>query len=60
MDISGNMGVRFRLMTAADIPQAMQLKDAAGWNQTRADWLRFLSAKAGSWALQQASSTKAS
>jgi hypothetical protein len=44
MDISGNMGVRFRLMTAADIPQAMQLKDAAGWNQTCADWLRFLSA----------------
>jgi ribosomal protein S18 acetylase RimI-like enzyme len=31
-------------MTAADIPQAMQLKDAAGWNQTCADWLRFLSA----------------
>jgi GNAT superfamily N-acetyltransferase len=38
------MSVRFRLMTIDDIPEAMQLKDAAGWNQTRADWVRFLSA----------------
>jgi GNAT superfamily N-acetyltransferase len=38
------MRVRFRLMTIEDIPEAMQLKDAAGWNQTSADWVRFLSA----------------
>jgi Acetyltransferase (GNAT) family len=31
-------------MTIEDIPEAMQLKDAAGWNQTTADWARFLSA----------------
>jgi GNAT superfamily N-acetyltransferase len=38
------MSVRFRLMTVEDIPEAMQLKDAVGWNQTSADWARFLSA----------------
>ena len=38
------MSVRFRLMTVEDVPEAMQLKDAAGWNQTSADWARFLSA----------------
>jgi predicted N-acetyltransferase YhbS len=38
------MRVRFRLMTIEDTPAAMQLKDAAGWNQTAADWARFLSA----------------
>jgi ribosomal protein S18 acetylase RimI-like enzyme len=43
MNISESIGVRFRLMTTEDIPQAMQLKDAARWNQTSADWLRFLS-----------------
>jgi GNAT superfamily N-acetyltransferase len=31
-----------RLMTAADIPRAMLLKQAAGWNQTEHDWLRVL------------------
>jgi GNAT superfamily N-acetyltransferase len=31
-----------RLLTASDIPGAMRLKDAAGWNQTEADWLRLL------------------
>jgi len=36
--------VRLRSLTAADIPAVMQLKDAAGWNQTAADWLRFLHA----------------
>jgi ribosomal protein S18 acetylase RimI-like enzyme len=30
-------------MTAEDIPQAMRLKDLAGWNQTVTDWERFLS-----------------
>jgi GNAT superfamily N-acetyltransferase len=38
------MNVRLRLMTADDIPEAMRLKDLAGWNQTVADWVRFLSA----------------
>jgi GNAT superfamily N-acetyltransferase len=32
------------LMTVDDIPEAMRLKDLAGWNQTAADWERFLSA----------------
>jgi GNAT superfamily N-acetyltransferase len=31
-------------MTAADIPAGMRLKDLAGWNQTPADWERFLAA----------------
>jgi GNAT superfamily N-acetyltransferase len=38
------MSVRLRLMTVKDIPEGMRLKDAAGWNQTSADWERFLSA----------------
>jgi GNAT superfamily N-acetyltransferase len=29
-------------MTAADIPLGMRLKAQAGWNQTEADWRRFL------------------
>jgi len=36
--------VRLRSLTAADLPAVMQLKDAVGWNQTAADWLRFLDA----------------
>ena len=31
-----------RVLTAADIPQAMLLKRAAGWNQTEDDWKRLL------------------
>jgi GNAT superfamily N-acetyltransferase len=38
------MNVRLRLMTIDDMPEAMRLKDLAGWNQTAADWERFLSA----------------
>jgi len=38
------MSVRLRLMTRDDIPDAMRLKDLAGWNQTVLDWERFLSA----------------
>jgi len=34
--------VRLRLMTAADVPFADSLRDVAGWNQTPADWRRFL------------------
>lgn len=32
----------FRVMTVDDIPLGMRLKEAAGWNQTQADWRRFL------------------
>jgi ribosomal protein S18 acetylase RimI-like enzyme len=35
--------IRIRQMTAADIPLGMRLKEQAGWNQTEADWRRFLS-----------------
>lgn len=31
-----------RLMTCDDIPLGMELKTYAGWNQTEADWRRFL------------------
>src|SRR6266849_4683559 len=31
-----------RLMTVADLPFGMQLKAANGWNQTEADWRRYL------------------
>ncbi len=34
--------MRLRLMTSADIPAGMRLKELAGWNQTAADWRRFL------------------
>jgi GNAT superfamily N-acetyltransferase len=34
--------VRLRVMTSADIPAGMRLKELAGWNQTAADWRRFL------------------
>ncbi len=30
------------MITAADIPGAMRLKEAAGWNQTEQDWLNLL------------------
>lgn len=34
--------MNLRLMTMADIPAGMRLKEVAGWNQTPADWQRFL------------------
>lgn len=34
-------------MTSADIPFAVRLKNEAGWNQTEADWRRFLSLSQG-------------
>jgi GNAT superfamily N-acetyltransferase len=34
--------IHIRQMTTADIPLGMELKEQAGWNQTEADWLRFL------------------
>jgi len=39
---SAAMGLR--TMTKADIPAGMRLKEIAGWNQTAADWKRFLEA----------------
>ena len=40
-------------MMKADIPGGMRLKDLAGWNQTSADWARFLeSAQEGCFALE--------
>ncbi len=36
--------MRLRVMTAADIPAGMRLKEIAGWNQMPADWERFLGA----------------
>ena len=35
--------VDIRLLFESDIPSAMALKEAAGWNQTAADWRRLLS-----------------
>jgi len=34
--------IDIRLLVESDIPAAMQLKDAAGWNQTEEDWRRLL------------------
>jgi len=34
--------VNIRLLFESDIPAAMKLKEAAGWNQTEADWRRLL------------------
>jgi GNAT superfamily N-acetyltransferase len=31
-----------RLLTPADVPQALELSAAAGWNQTREDWNRMI------------------
>lgn len=36
------MSVTIRPMTVADIPLGMRLKQLASWNQTEADWRRFL------------------
>src|SRR5258707_5776 len=36
--------MRLRIMTMADIPAGMRLKEIAGWNQTAEDWKRFLEA----------------
>src|SRR5438094_746076 len=38
------MSPHLRLMTEADIPAGMRLKELAGWNQTPSDWERFLRA----------------
>jgi GNAT superfamily N-acetyltransferase len=38
------MNFKLRVMTFEDIPDAIRLKDAIGWNQTSSDWMRFISA----------------
>jgi GNAT superfamily N-acetyltransferase len=38
------MSMEIRLMDVDDIPDGMRLKESAGWNQTPADWERFLQA----------------
>jgi ribosomal protein S18 acetylase RimI-like enzyme len=38
------MTPEIRTMTPTDIAAGMRLKDAAGWNQTKEDWARFLEA----------------
>jgi predicted N-acetyltransferase YhbS len=35
--------IEIRTLTETDIPQAMELKNSLGWNQTPEDWQRFLS-----------------
>jgi GNAT superfamily N-acetyltransferase len=35
-------GIKIRLLTESDIPAAMKLKEAAGWNQTENDWRSLL------------------
>ena len=40
------MSARIRLLKSDDIPEAMRLKDEAGWNQTALDWRRFISSNA--------------
>ena len=35
--------IEIRLLFESDIPAALQLKEAAGWNQTEKDWQRLLS-----------------
>ncbi len=34
--------LRVRPMSAADVPLGLRLRGQAGWNQTEADWRRFL------------------
>src|SRR5947209_18008666 len=34
--------IHIRLMAEADLPFGMRLKAANGWNQTEADWRRYL------------------
>ncbi|MCK5270340.1 MAG: GNAT family N-acetyltransferase [Sedimentisphaerales bacterium] len=38
--------IRIRTMTIADLPLGLRLKNQAGWNQTEADWMRFLALEA--------------
>jgi GNAT superfamily N-acetyltransferase len=42
--VKGVQSVRLRTMTGVDIPAGLRLNKIVGWNQTEADWKRFLSA----------------
>jgi GNAT superfamily N-acetyltransferase len=44
MSDHGFPAMRLRTMRKADVPAGMRLKEIAGWNQTSADWERFLNA----------------
>ncbi len=44
---AGQGGIALRPMGEQDVPAGMRLKSAAGWNQTEADWGRFLSLSPG-------------
>ena len=37
-----DLAIEVRLLFESDIPAAMRLKEAAGWNQTEKDWQRLL------------------
>ncbi|NQT93242.1 MAG: GNAT family N-acetyltransferase [Lentisphaerae bacterium] len=39
---SGSGGIAIRNLAEADIPDAMRLKNIAGWNQLESDWSTFL------------------
>jgi GNAT superfamily N-acetyltransferase len=41
------MDMRIRAMSKPDIPAGLRLNQLAGWNQTAADWNRFLEASEG-------------
>lgn len=42
MTRKSSLQLTIEALTPADIPAAMELKDALGWNQTEGDWERFL------------------
>ncbi len=42
---AGPGGFAIRPLRAADVPEGMRLKEAAGWNQTEADWAMLLAAR---------------
>ena len=42
MEIKYPPPIEYRLMTLFDVAAGMMLKEANGWNQLEADWLRFL------------------
>src|SRR5262249_12737980 len=41
--------IHLRILTAHDLPLGMRLKRQAGWNQTEADWQRFLDLEPYGW-----------
>src|SRR5262245_40440666 len=42
--VSDNSSMQLRVMTPNDIARGLRLNTLAGWNQTEADWKRFLTA----------------